>query len=222
MVRIGHRGAAGYAPENTVAGIQKAVALGADFVELDVQASRDGQLVIFHDRRVDRMTDGKGLVADTTLADLRRLTVTGGHRIPTLDEAFQAAEGKIGLMLELKVAGLADPLCDAVRRSRFAGLLIYASFFHQDLLRVRQREPKAQTLALLVASPVQPASFALDARATHVGIAYDLLSKPYVDALHRAGLTVFAFTVNDPADVQRVAGLGVDGIISDFPDRIPK
>lgn len=222
MLRIGHRGAAGHVPENTLAGIAKAVALGADFVELDVQASRDGQLVIFHDRRVDRMTNGKGLVADTTLADLRALTVTGGHRIPTLDEALRAAEGQIGLMLELKAAGIAGPLCDAVRRNGFTGPLIYASFFHQDLLRVRQREPQAQTLALLAASLVQPVAFALDAKVTHVGVAFEWLSKPYVDALHQAGLTVFAFTVNDPADIQRVAGLGVDGIISDVPDRVRK
>lgn len=222
MLKIGHRGAAGHVPENTLAGIEKAVSLGADFVELDVQASRDGQLVIFHDRRVDRMTDGKGLVADLTLADLRRLTVTGGHKIPTLAETLRTAEGRIGLMLELKAAGLAESLCESVARLGFAGPLVYASFFHQDLLQVRRLVPKAQTLALIVASSVQPAAFAHEAKATHVGVAFEFLSTAYVEALHKAGLTVFAFTVNDPADIQLITALGVDGIISDFPDRIQK
>ncbi|MBM4124352.1 MAG: hypothetical protein FJ246_05280 [Nitrospira sp.] len=222
MLRIGHRGAAGYVTENTLASIAKAVELGADLVELDVLATRDGRLVVFHDRRLDRLTTGKGLVAETVWADLRRLTVTGGHRIPTLEEAVAAAEGKVGLMLELKAQGIADQLSDAMTRIGFAGPLIYASFFHDDLQRLRRLQPKAHTLALIVGRPVHPATFALDAKATHVGIAFETLDHPYVETLHAAGIKVFAFTVNDPTDIQRMAQLGVDGIVSDFPDRISR
>lgn len=220
MLKVGHRGAAGHVAENTLAGIQRAIALGVDYVELDVVASRDGRLVIFHDRRLERMTNGKGFVADTSFAELRKLAVAGGHQIPTLEEALNLAAGKTGLMLELKAPGLPQALTEAVTRHGFAGPLLYASFFHQDLLRVRQLQPKAQTLALTVGTPVQPAAFALDAKATHVGAAFDFLTKPFVDGLHTAGLRVFAFTVNDPADIQRIKGLGVDGIVSDFPDRL--
>lgn len=222
MLRIGHRGAAGYAPENTLASIKKAVTLQVDFAELDIQATKDRQLVIFHDRRVDRLTIGKGAVEDMSLTDLRRLTLPGGHVIPTLEEGLKAAEGKVGVMLELKVPGLVEPVLDILKRSGFSSPVIVASFFHEELLHLRRLQPAAQTLALLVASLVQPAAFALDAKATHVGVAFESLSKPYVDALHKAGLTVFAFTVNEPTDIQQMAGLGVDGIISDFPDRIPK
>jgi glycerophosphoryl diester phosphodiesterase len=220
MLRIGHRGAAGYAPENTLAAIKKAISLGADMVELDVQTTRDGQSVVFHDRRLDRMTQGKGFLAETTQAELQKLTVNGGHRIPTLDEALQAMDGKIGLMLELKAPGIAEAACEAVKRRKFSSPLIYASFFHQDLLRVRQLQPKAQTLALIVANPVDHAAFAVGAEATHVGVAFELLTKPFVDDMHRAGLQCFAFTVNDPADIKWIKSLEVDGIISDFPDRI--
>jgi glycerophosphoryl diester phosphodiesterase len=222
MFRIGHRGAAGYAPENTLSSIKKAVTLKVNFVELDVQATKDRQLVIFHDRRVDRLTIGKGAVADLSLTDLRRLTLPGGHAIPTLEEGLKSAEGKVGVILELKVPGLVEPALETLKRSGFSGPLIVASFFHDELLHLRRLQPKAQTLALLVGQPITPAGFALEAKATHVGIAFDTLGKAYVDALHSAGLQVFAFTVNDPADIQRVAALGVDGIISDFPDRIQK
>ncbi len=222
MLRIGHRGAAGYAPENTLSAIKKAVTLKVDFVELDVRATNDRQLVIFHDRRVDRLTIGKGAVADLSLADLRRLTLPGGHAIPTLEEGLKAAEGKVGVMLELKIHGLVEPALETLERSGFSGPVIVASFFHDELLHLRRLQPKAQTLALLVGRPITPAGFALEAEATHVGIAFDTLGQAYVDALNSAGLQIFAFTVNDPADIQRVAALGVDGIISDFPDRIQK
>lgn len=222
MLRIGHRGAAGYAPENTLSSIKKAVTLKVDFVELDIQATKDRQLVIFHDRRVDRLTIGKGAVADLSLADLRRLTLPGGHVIPTLEEGLKAAEGKVGVMLELKVPGLVEPALEVLKRSGFSGPVIVASFFHDELLHLRRLQPAAQTLALLVGRPITPAGFALEAKATHVGIAFDTLSKAYVEALHAVGLQVFAFTVNDPADIQQVAALGVDGIISDFPDRIQR
>jgi len=220
MLKVGHRGAAGHVAENTLAGIQRAIALGVDFVELDVVASRDGRLVVFHDRRLERMTNGRGFVAETTFADLRKLTVAGGHQIPTLEEVLDLTAGKTGLMLELKAPGLPQALSEAVARHGFPGPLICASFFHQDLLRVRQLQPKAQTLALTVGNPVQPAAFALDARATHVGAAFDFLTKSFVDGLHAAGLQVFAFTVNDPADIRWITSLGVDGVVSDFPDRL--
>lgn len=220
MLKIGHRGAAGHVPENTLVGIQRAIDWRLDAVELDVVASRDGRLVIFHDRRLERMTDGQGFVAQTAFDDLRKLTVRGGHQIPTLEEVLDLAAGRIGLVLELKAAGLAQALVEAVARHGFAGPLIYASFFHQDLVLVRRLQPQAETLALIVGNLVRPAAFALEAGVTHVGAAFDFLTQSAVDALHGAGLQVFAFTVNDPVEIQAITSLGVDGIISDFPDRL--
>jgi glycerophosphoryl diester phosphodiesterase len=220
MVRIGHRGAAGHAPENTVRAIEKAIALNADFVELDVRRSLDGHLVIIHDASVDRTTDGHGAVAELTLAELGRLTIANELRIPTLREALKAAAGHVGLLLELKAEGLAEQVWTEVRTSSIPGVVMYASFFHAELLRIRETDPGAQTMALLEAVPVQPTAFAIDAQATHVGLAFDCLSPPFVQALHHADLQVFTYTVNEPADISRARGVGVDGIISDFPDRI--
>jgi glycerophosphoryl diester phosphodiesterase len=222
MVRIGHRGAAGHAPENTVQAIEKAIALGADLVELDVRRSRDGHLVIIHDAGVDRTTDGHGAVDELTLAQLTRLSIANDLRIPTLREALKTAAGHVGLLLELKAEGLAEQVCTEVRTCAVTGVLIYASFFHAELLRIRETDRGAQTMALLEAVPVHPQSFAIDSKATHVGLAFGCLTAPFVQALHRADLQVFTYTVNEPADIARACAVGVDGIISDFPDRIEK
>lgn len=220
MLRIGHRGAAGHAPENTVQAIEKAIALGADLVELDVRRSLDGHLVIIHDEGVDRTTDGHGAVAELTFAELGRLTIANGLRIPTLREALRTAAGHVGLLLELKAEELAEQVWTEVRTSTATGVLIYASFVHAELLRIREIDPGAQTMALLEAVPVHPTAFAIDAKATHVGLAFGCLTAPFVQALHYADLQVFTYTVNEPADIARAHALGVDGIISDFPDRI--
>src|SRR5438552_12826487 len=220
MVRIGHRGAAGHAAENTIQAIEKAIALHADFVELDVRRSLDGHLVIIHDAGVDRTTAGHGPVAELTLAELRRLTIANELRIPTLREALKTAAGRVGLLLELKAEGLAEQIWTELRTSSIPGVVIYASFFHAELLRIRESDPGALTMALLEAVPVHPTAFAIDAQVTHVGLAFDCLSSPFVQALHQADLQVYAYTVNEPADIARARGVGVDGIISDFPDRI--
>jgi glycerophosphoryl diester phosphodiesterase len=220
MVRIGHRGAAGHAPENTIQAIEKAIALNADFVELDVRRSLDGHLVLIHDAGVDRTTDGHGAVAELTLAELRRLTIANELRIPTLREALKAAAGHVGLLLELKAEGQAEQIWTELWTSSITSVVIYASFFHAELLRIRQTDPGAQTMALLEAVPVHPTAFAIDSQATHVGLAFDCLTAPFVQALHHADLQVFTYTVNEPADIARARKVGVDGIISDFPDRI--
>ena len=220
MVRIGHRGAAGHAPENTIQAIEKAIALNADFVELDVRRSLDGHLVIIHDAGVDRTTDGHGAVAELTLAELRRLTIANELRIPTLREALKTAAGCVGLLLELKAEGLAEQISTELRTSSIPGVVIYASFFHAELLRIRESDPGAQTMALLEAVPVHPTAFAIDAQVTHVGLAFVCLSPSFVQALHQADLQVYTYTVNEPVDISRARGMGVDGIISDYPDRI--
>lgn len=220
MLRIGHRGAAGHAPENTLRSIEQAIALGCDLVELDVRRIRDGDLVLLHDERVDRTTNGRGTVARMVLRSLRKLDAGSGERIPTLEEALRAANGRIGLILELKAEGIGGQACTVVRQSAFTGQTIYASFKHEELLRVRQAEPIAMTMALFKRLPKDPVSAAMYVHATHVGLRHDTVTKPLVKALHAAGLRVLAFTVNEPSDIKRVRSLDVDGIISDFPDRV--
>ena len=220
VLRIGHRGAAGHAPENTLRSIEEAIALRCDLIEVDVRRTRDGALVLLHDERVDRTTNGKGAVAEMTLKDLRTLDADGGQHVPTLQEALQVANGRVGLILELKASGIGEQVCALVQEAGFTSPVIYASFLHEELLCLREPAPTAATMALFKKLPQDPVASVKNARATHAGLRFDTATKPLVNDLHRAGWQVLVYTVNKPKDIQRVRALGVDGIISDFPDRI--
>ena len=222
ILRIGHRGAAGHAPENTIAAIRKGISLGVDFVEVDVQRARDGRLVVMHDALVDRTTDGTGLVSEMTWKELQLLDAGGGERVPSVEAALAAANGHAGVMLEAKTAGIGPDLHRAVRASGFLGPVIYASFLHAEILAIRAIDPLARTMALMECVPVSGAAFARDANATMVGVAYDSAAAEFIATLHDAGLEVLLYTVNEPRLIQRAIDLGVDGVISDYPERVPK
>jgi glycerophosphoryl diester phosphodiesterase len=220
VLRIGHRGAGGHAPENTLASIEKAIALQCHLTEVDVQRTADGSLILLHDERVDRTTNGNGVAADMNLPDIRRLDAGRGQKIPTLEETLSAARGKIGLILELKTEGLAYDVCGIVRASGSPGEILYASFLHDELQHVRRADPDASTLVLFKRLPKNPAAEATRLQATHVGLRFDTATPPLVRTLHKAGLVVFVYTVNRPVDIARMRSLGADGIVSDYPDRI--
>lgn len=220
MLVIGHRGAAGHAPENTLAALEKGIALGVDFVEFDVQRTIDGALVLFHDRRLERLTQERGLLSDLPLRAVRRLRLADGQSIPLLDEALQHINGRAGAMIELKGEGLAAEVCRVVEATGFHGPTMYASFWHRELLAVRRINRSAETMALLAGMPAHPTAWALDAQATSVGLALECLSAETVRALHAQRLKVVVYTVDDPSDIQWVKTLGVDGIVSNYPDRV--
>lgn len=226
MLRIGHRGAKYYSrentlvevPENTLVAINSGIEQRSDLVELDVQRTCDGQFVIMHDKRVDRTTNGSGLVSEMSLEELRRLDAGQGQPIPILDEVLSLASGRVGLILEIISPNIALELFRAVERYRFMGQVIFASFHHHELLAI----PSGPRLALLEGVPVNPVVFALDARASHVGISVESITLEYVRALHRADLRVFVYTVDDPRDVEWLHSMDVDGIISNRPEIVPK
>src|SRR5439155_5331861 len=137
-LRVGHRGAAGHVTGNTLASIAKALALGVDFVEIDVRATRDGHPVVFHDRRVDGTTDGSGAVIELTLEEMSRLRTADGQPIPTLDEALAAINNRVGVMLDIKSPGIVERVWTSVTGNKFVRPVIYASFLHAELLAVKR------------------------------------------------------------------------------------
>lgn len=221
-LRIGHRGAAGLAPPgNTLASIAAALRIGVDLVEVDVQRTRDGHLIILHDSLLHPSTTGRGFVRERSLNEIEELrTVPGGQPIPTLAEVLQAVSGQAGLMLEIKAPGTADDVYGTVCGSGFQGAVFYASFHHAELLRIRSRDAAAKTIALLDGVPIDPTAFALQAQATHAGLAIESLSANFVRALHQAGTGVFAWTADEPEEIAQARDCGVDGIISNYPDRL--
>ncbi len=209
-LRIGHRGAAGHVRENTARSFLRALDLGVDLIETDLRHTADGAIVLCHDAWI-----GGHPVHGTTLAGLRAMD----DEMATLEELLAITNGRCGLMLEIKVTGLAAQTIAAA--SGFPGPLVYASFHHDELLAVRRLQPNAQTLALIHAAPVDKARFAIDAQATHAGIQIEFASEAFVSELWNSGLQVFVYTVNEPADIAAMKELGVQGIISDYPDRLP-
>jgi glycerophosphoryl diester phosphodiesterase len=220
VVRIGHRGAAGYAPENTLAAIQKGIALGVDFVEIDVRRTADGVLVVLHDATLNRTTNGKGRIDRWAFPDVKTLNAGNGERIPTVREVLEAASGRAGLMLELKVSGVALETVEAVREAGFKGPVIYASFLHDQLTHVRTVDPEASLMVLFGRLPHAPVARAMKYGPSHVGLRHDTATPRLVDVFHDEGLLVFVYTTNSARDIRRALSNGVDGVISNYPDRI--
>ena len=222
ILRIGHRGAAGHAPENTIAAIRAGISLGVDFVELDVQRTRDGRLVLMHDETLDRTTSGLGSLSQMTWDELQSLDAGDGERIPSVEAALGTASGRAGVILEAKAPGIGPDLYSAVQASNFSGPVIYASFLHAEILAIRDIDQRARTMALIDCIPVAGAAFAHDANATLVGLAFDSATAKFTSALHEVGLEVFFYTVNEPNLIALAIQIGADGVISDYPERVPK
>ena len=220
VLRIGHRGAAGHAPENTLAAIQKGIALGVDLVEIDVRRTADGVLVVLHDETVNRTSDGKGRVDRLSLQDVKKFNAGNGEQIPTLEEVLSITAGRAGLMLELKIKGVAQQAVEAVRGAGFRDPVIYASFLHDELTHVRAVDPGASLMVLFGRLPQAPVARAIEHGSSHVGLRHDTATRRLVDAFHRAGLLVFVYTADSPGDIQQALSVGVDGVISNFPERI--
>ena len=222
VLRIGHRGAAGHAPENTLAAIQRGIELEADFVEIDVRCTADGVLVALHDATVNRTTNGKGRVDFLSLPEIRALDAGNGEHIPTLEQVLKVAAGRTGLMLELKVGGVAPMTVQAVQKAGFKDPVIYASFLHEELTHVRAVETEAALMVLFDRLPRAPVAYAMQYHPGYVGLRHDRATGPLVDAFHRENVPVWVYTANSLADITRAISIGVDGVISNFPERIGK
>ena len=222
VLRIGHRGAAGHAPENTLAAIQKGIALGVDFVEIDVRRTADGVLVVLHDRTVNRTTNGRGRIDHLSLKEVKKFNAGNGEHIPTLEEVLKVAGGRAGLVLELKTKGLAQQTVESVRAAGFKDPVIYASFLHDELTHVRTADPEASLMVLFGSLPSASVARARQVGLSHVGLRHNTATRRLVDAFHLADLFVFVYTANTPGEILDAVSVGVDGVISNYPERIDR
>jgi glycerophosphoryl diester phosphodiesterase len=220
VLRIGHRGAAGHAPENTLAAIQRGIDLGVDFVEIDVRCTADGVLVALHDETVNRTTDGRGRVDRLSIRDVQKLNAGNGEHIPTLEEVLSVTGDKTGLMLELKVTGIARMTVEAVRKAGLRAPVIYASFLHGELSNVRLVDAETTLMTLFGRLPGVPVARAMEHKPSYVGLRHDTVTRRLVDAFHHEAMLVCVYTANSSEDIRRVISAGVDGVISNFPERI--
>jgi glycerophosphoryl diester phosphodiesterase len=186
-----------------------------------VRRTCDGRLVLLHDETIDRTTNETGWLRQLPLEQVQQLNAGNGERIPTLEEALEACGTALGMVAELKEEGIGMETMSIVRRSGFKGAVIYASFLCSELMRIRAIDPKAPVMLLLGERlDNKSLTHAAALSATHVGFSYATLTPGLVKRCHEAGFVVFAYTVNDSSVIRHVRDLRVDGIISDFPDRI--
>jgi glycerophosphoryl diester phosphodiesterase len=145
MLRIGHRGARAYAPENTLTSFRKALKIGVDAVELDVRKTKDNQLVVIHDADVKRTTDGEGLVSELTLNEIKGFSAEQGEKIPTLEEAFDLLDKKVKVFVELKEPSEEEQLISLVRKKSLEKNVVVVSFLEDALKKVRELNKNIET-----------------------------------------------------------------------------
>jgi len=234
---IAHRGASGAAPENTMAAFRKAVELGAGFIETDLQLSRDARLVALHDDTLERTTNGRGPVSSKTLEELRKLdagnwfrpsgqgtAAFAGERIPTVEEILAfGREHEIGLHLEVKPtgpSGAEHDIVGALHDSNEVARSVVLSFSASVLKRIRQLDPLVMTGFLFSDRMPSPVAAAVGAGARQLLPRADHATRELVTEAHAYDLRVVAWTADSHADMQKLIAAGVDGIITDYPDRL--
>jgi glycerophosphoryl diester phosphodiesterase len=212
---IGHRGAAGLEPENTLRSFSRATVEGADAVELDLRLTRDDHLVVLHDAMVDRTTDGSGPAAEMTLEELKRLDAGLGERVPTFEEILEVTD--LPIYAELKVVEAAGPLAACIRKRGLAGRVTPISFQPEALRRIKQSLPDL-AVGLVVSGTLSDPTSALRVGAALVSPEAAHLNAASVESCRQAGLRVTAWTVNEPEEMRRMIRMKVHGIVTDRPD----
>ncbi|HXI73591.1 MAG TPA: glycerophosphodiester phosphodiesterase family protein [Verrucomicrobiae bacterium] len=221
---FGHRGARGHEPENTVRSVLRALKLGADGVEVDVYLA-DGQLVVIHDDTLERTTNGHGRVMEKSFTYLRTLDAGLGEKIPTLTEIFEAVNRRAIINVELKGPHTAAPVVALIaeyvnqRGWSFDDFLV-SSFDHAQIREVKELCPEIRIAPLITKVPRGLAQFAEELGAWSLHASKRCVTPKLVADAHQRGLKVFVYTVNEPAEIAAMRALGVDGVFSDFPERV--
>lgn len=224
LLCIGHRGAAGHEPENTLRSVRRALEMGAGGIEIDVHCL-EGELIVIHDSRLNRTTNGSGLLRRHTLAQVRNLDAGKGQRIPLLREVLDTVDRKALVNIELKGLRTAAPVLALLRdyvahRGWSPSDFLISSFHRAELRQLRDSGFPIGILFARSARLFRPLARALGAWSIHVPLGR--VTPGLVSRVHADGLKLFVFTVNDPADMDRMQQMGVDGIFTDYPDRQKK
>jgi glycerophosphoryl diester phosphodiesterase len=238
---IGHRGASGYAPETTLPSYRLAIEMGVDFVEVDVHRLGDGTIVAIHDADLKRTTNGKGWVADLTLAEIKALDAGSwfnhahpekarpeyaGLQVPTLQEVIDLVkESSAGLCIEIKdperyPPDLESSLLSLVHGSRMETRTRFLSFSVSSLRKIKELDASIPTVLLISRHGKNPVQAALEVPADEVGLRHVLATQEIVNEAHQRGLPISVWTADEPEDILRAIALGVDSITTNYPDRL--
>ncbi len=219
MLKIGHRGAKGHLLENTLPSFHKALELGVDGIELDVHLSSDGVVVVLHDARVDRTTNQQGQVNDFTAAQLQHLG------IPSLEQVLAMIPGSVFVNIEIKAVEATEQVVALIEKQIAVKAFTYEHFhissFDWEVLKMVENHNSNILIGVLTEDDLEKAlAFAKLINAHSINPYYKLLTTENVMLMHQKGFKIYTWTVNSPEDLTFVRNLNVDGIISDFPERL--
>ena len=234
---IAHRGASGYAPENTLAAFREAIEIGADGVECDVHCTKDGQVVVIHDYVLNRTTDAKGLIKQMTLDEVKKADAGSwfdpqfaGERVPTLREVLELTKGKIVTVIEIKPDNITDKVVGEIENAAAVDDVVLQSFHPSVVRRAQELNPQIPR-ALLVSGRKaigrlskyrhgMPCLYliqkAAEVDAGVLNLSSKIITPQLVKESHRRGISVWAWTVDDEAEMKRLAAMDVDGITSNY------
>lgn len=222
---IGHRGAMGHETENTLESVQKALDLKVDMIEIDVFKVKSGEIVVFHDETLDRLSNAGGRIEDYNIFDLKQVILNGNHRIPMLQDVLKLIDHKVPLNIELKGRGTADRVNFIIeyyvkeRGWRLQDFLI--SSFNWDELRDMRKLNKDIAIAVLTdGNPMEAIPVAKELGAVAINPAFKSLTEENVEEIKADGFKIYTYTVNEPEEIERMKDLGVDGIFTNFPERM--
>jgi glycerophosphoryl diester phosphodiesterase len=224
ILKIGHRGAKGHVTENTIESINKALDLGVDGIEIDVHRCASGELVVFHDFTLDRITNGSGLVSEHRLNALKKVKLKGNYQIPTLAQVLAFVDNKCLLNIELKGLDTAKEAARIitfyVEKKGWEYQNLIVSSFQEDLLETVFKINDKIPLGVLTQTNLEAAvALAEKVKAVAIHVDFTMLTEEIVQELQES-YKVFAYTVNNLKPIARIKSYGVDGIITDFPDRL--
>jgi glycerophosphoryl diester phosphodiesterase len=234
---IGHRGFSAVAPENTLASFKKAMEVGVDMIELDAHLSKDGQVVVIHDDTLNRTTNGNGKVISYTLNELKQLDAGSwfgshysGERIPTLKEVLKLTYGEVPLCIELKggdlgpytLKDLADRSLQEVEKAGMLSQVLFASFDLSAIERIREKNPSIPVALIYSKSWGSPQEVTGGSPIPVLSFRDTVLTQTNASKAWQQGIKVFVWTLNAEEHMEHFIKMGVDGIITDYPDRLIK
>jgi len=222
---IGHRGAMGHETENTLASVQKAMELGVDMIEIDVFNISSGETVVFHDEKVDRLSNSTGNIEEYNIVQVRQLTLQGGHKIPMLQDVLKLMNNEVALNIELKGGGTANRVNHIVnyyieKEGWSLENFVISSFKWDELRAIRNINKDIKIAVLTEKDPLEAIEVAKELNAVAINPHFKALTRENTAKIQSEGFKVYTWTVNELEDIQKMIEFGVDGIITNYPERV--
>lgn len=216
---LGHRGAAGLEPENTLASFKKALDIGVNFIEFDVRACKD-ELVVIHDKSIDRTTNGKGLIKDFTFEELKKFDAGKGQRIPSLKEVLEFLKNKkVEVFIEIKEPNTLKRVIKEVEKAGLEKRTTIVSFYYFVVKKVKALNKSLKSGWILAGNPRSIVKLKED-KIDFLIQQFSYTNKEIVEECHKNKIKIVVWTVNNKKDIEKMLKLGVDVIVSNYPDKV--